>query len=189
MRAHVEARASSTEPRRLVLGNAIVVTPTHPLELVMCTADLPPSRNGGLLPRKNSYYAIHRGRLHRSKHATDFVLCLQIAAARAGLRPDRGQPPIRFGWWALDLLVVAPARLRTFDVLLPRIDSDACLAPVRDALQYAGLLDDDARIVRDRTWTARGRPEVRIRLKPVDDPDPALAGVWPGIRYFGGRGC
>lgn len=165
---------------------------TH-LELTISDRDLPRSKRGGVLPRKNTYFKIgrHGGRpgLYRTQHAVDFTTALACVAARAGIRCSPAGPPIRAGWWALDLLVLAPGRLRTLDVLLPRCDSDACLAPVKDALIYAYIIDDDARIVSDRTWVAyrQLRPEIRIRLTQIDAPDREIERVWPGVCYFGAR--
>lgn len=162
------------------------------VELVITSQDLPPSKDGGVLPRKNTYFILARGTLRRSQHARKFASVLATAAMRAGLHPhpDPKRRPIASGWWALDLLALAPKRYRSLDVLVPWCDSDACLSPVRDALQYAGIMDNDARIVSDRTWVGyrEAAPELRLRLTPIHAPDEALAIAWPGVDYFGRSG-
>lgn len=56
------------------------------------------------------------------------------------------------GAWSLELLSVWPTQRHLPDGLdVPFGDSDSPLSLVRDALQYAGVVDNDIRIVADRT--------------------------------------
>jgi Holliday junction resolvase RusA-like endonuclease len=54
------------------------------------------------------------------------------------------------GRWKLTAWTTWPT-LRHLDEVVPMGDSDASISPAKDALQEAGLLDDDMRIVEDHT--------------------------------------
>ena len=56
---------------------------------------------------------------------------------------------------------IAPT-LRHLDVDVPHIDSDASLSAAKDALQAAGVLDDDVRVIEDRTATVYRKGERRL---------------------------
>ncbi len=65
---------------------------------------------------------------------------------------ERGFAGTAAGAWSLELLSVWPTQRHLPDGLdVPFGDSDSPLALVRDALQYAGVVDNDIRIVADRT--------------------------------------
>lgn len=156
----------------------------------------------GRLPRKNAYFqavkAGQRASIAKTSHARAFIAALEEKARKVGLdvRPTRHGPtkgdaakayraerPIRDGWWELDLLVVSKRRNLSLDVLTPATDSDSCLSPVKDALQHAGILDDDARITGDRTLEAIGAEDaIGIRLRRASPI--AVSRVW-GVDFFG----
>lgn len=62
-------------------------------------------------------------------------------------RARNGLKPIRSGTWEVTLVAYWPT-VRHLDVDVPNGDSDAPLECAFDALQFAGVIDDDARIVR-----------------------------------------
>lgn len=144
----------------------------------------------GRLPRKNVYYAVdrRRGGIYRTPHAEQFIGALRAEAARIGLGVDREKTlrPICNGYWVLDLLVGAPEAKRTLELLVPKLDSDACLSPVKDALQESGILDDDGRIVRDSSTAvlSRGNPFVIVELRRIGNPELAIQDRWPWASYY-----
>lgn len=73
------------------------------------------------------------------------------------------------GAWRLDVLTIWPTR-RHLDFETANGDSDATLSPTKDALQYAGILDNDMRVIADRTWSAyaKGRRRTIVRLTRID---------------------
>lgn len=164
---------------------------------------LPEGKLHAVLPTKNKYFKVGtRGRgpksramLFRSPEAMEFVdrLVAVLTAMGFELPPRvagelRGPAVIRSGWWTLDLLAFAPRKRADLDVLAPDLDSEACLSPVKDALQYAGFIDDDGRIVKDTpiaVYRAHD-PGLRIRLTRVADPSAVVRACWPGVDYFGG---
>jgi Holliday junction resolvase RusA-like endonuclease len=141
------------------------------------------------LPRKNKYWERNRrtGTQFRGALAEGFIRALRAEAARLGLDPDKACPPIRSGWWTLDLIVGSPSQLKSLDVIAPRTDADACLSPVKDALQYAGVLDNDARICRDSASTVLSisNPFVVFRLERIENPQSVVRVRWPWASYFG----
>lgn len=178
-------------------GSVVSVT------IVVTAAELPRTDAGGpALPRKGTYWQLtkHGARpaMVPSRIAEGFVASLRAAAIAAGLgvgrkirtpshrRQDKpGDLPcsITAGLWRCHVHVCTP---RTTELpsgeLVPLIDSDACLTPVRDALQCAGVLDDDIRIVGDSTSRAVGPHAVHVTLTPADAPasQPLLPGLDPG---------
>lgn len=174
---------------------------------LICGDDLPEGKKGGgqktgRLPRKNAYFqAVKRGKapqIVKTTQAERFIRVLESRARELELevRPSRMGPkkgpeakeyragrPINVGWWALDVLVVSKRRNLSLDVLTPAVDSDSCLSPVKDALQHAGIIDDDARVIHDRTHEAIGSEDaVGIRLYRAKPGD--VSRVW-GRKFFG----
>lgn len=72
--------------------------------------------------------------------------CERVAAEVRRL----GWPRLDSGRWRLSVHTVWPT-LRHLDCAVPMGDSDASLSAVKDALERAGVLDNDMRIVEDRT--------------------------------------
>ena len=80
---------------------------------------------------------------------------------------------IRSGLWSLEVLSIWPHQ-RHLDGAgeLANGDADAPLSMVRDAMQRAGIIDDDMRIVSDRTLAIYRKDERRTiaRLTRIDGP-------------------
>jgi Holliday junction resolvase RusA-like endonuclease len=86
-----------------------------------------------------------------------------------------GEQTAQSGLWSLEVLSVWPTE-RHLDpaVQLANGDSDSPLAMVRDALQRAGVIDDDMRIVRNMTDAIYEKDERRtvarlVRLRGADE--------------------
>lgn len=56
------------------------------------------------------------------------------------------------GAWRLEVLGVWPTQNHEVGFVAPRGDADAAIPQALDALQHAGILDDDARVVEVRAW-------------------------------------
>lgn len=82
-----------------------------------------------------------------------------------------GERTIRDGLWSLEVLSIWPSQ-RHLDpaIELANGDADAPLSMVRDAMQRAGIIDDDMRIVADRTHAIYRKDERRTiaRLTRLD---------------------
>jgi len=98
----------------------------------------------GTPPRKNRrHLLVGRGGLARTINSPEFkafVLTIEAAWAKAQ------HPKIQSGLWRLNLHAVWP-RTRHLDIPTACGDVDAPISWVLDALQAAGALDDDSRIV------------------------------------------
>ncbi len=143
---------------------------------------------GPALPRKGAYWQLtlhgRRPAMVQSRTAEAFVATLREAALQLGLglgplvrtpsarkKLAAGSAPcaITSGLWTIHVHVTTPRRTEMpSGEVVPLIDSDACLTPVRDALQCAGVLDDDARIVSDSTSRGLAPHSVEILLRPVE---------------------
>lgn len=89
-----------------------------------------------------------------------------------------GERTIRAGLWSLEVLSIWPTK-RNLEGITGDIangDSDAPLSMVRDAMQRAGIIDDDMRIVSDRTFSMYIKDERRTvaRLRRLDTIDEAM---------------
>lgn len=56
------------------------------------------------------------------------------------------------GAWRLEVIGVWPTQNHDIGFVAPRGDADAAIPQALDALQHAGILDDDARVVEVRAW-------------------------------------
>lgn len=56
------------------------------------------------------------------------------------------------GAWRLEVIGVWPTQNHDVGFVAPRGDADAAIPQALDALQHAGILDDDARVVEVRAW-------------------------------------
>jgi hypothetical protein len=103
----------------------------------------------------------------RKYHAA--VLC---AANAAGFL--MGARCIRDGVWRLDVLSVWPTERHENKRATGFAfgDSDAAISMVKDALQTAGIIDNDMRIVQDRTFSAHAKG-VRRTVAVLTRVDPA----------------
>lgn len=87
-----------------------------------------------------------------------FTKAIELAWASAG------HPQIAAGTWALSVKACWP-RTRHLDQDVPLGDCDAPISWVMDALQEAGVLDDDARVLELRASKTQGvDPFVLIAL-------------------------
>ena len=70
-------------------------------------------------------------------------------------RISRGDHLLRMatiGAWRLEVIGVWPTQNKQVGFLAPKGDADAAIPQALDALQHAGVLDDDARVVEVRAW-------------------------------------
>lgn len=76
--------------------------------------------------------------------------------------------PIKAGRWRLRLRAYW-TNGKQLDVLVPKGDTDGPISAVLDALQLAGVIDDDARVmaIDARSGADPGRPRVEIRLEQL----------------------
>lgn len=120
----------------------------------------------GPVPRKNRRHiavAKPHVRLINSEEFTDFAQRLDAAWRAAG------HPVIRAGRWRL-LVESFWSRQRHLDVDVADGDVDAPLSAVLDAMQMAGVLDNDARVIElgaVKRW-ANGEPRVVLTLEVCD---------------------
>lgn len=122
----------------------------------------------GYVPKNRRYTAVGKPhpRIIVSKEYRTWLADVAAAVKRAGL------PRLDYGRWRLTVVTVAPS-LRHLDCDVPYIDSDASLSAAKDALQAAGVLDDDVRVIEDRTKTVHRKGERRlvVVLEQIDrDP-------------------
>ncbi len=74
-------------------------------------------------------------------------------------------------FWSLHLTTYAPTQSHQLgESNAPHIDSDACLSAVKDALEWAKVIDNDMRIREDHTRTEyrKGEPGLVIELRRLD---------------------
>ncbi|MCY0990641.1 RusA family crossover junction endodeoxyribonuclease [Nannocystis sp. ILAH1] len=92
-------------------------------------------------PTKNRSHRAVNGKIILSADTRAFRASVaQIAAAKKW-------PQIKEGRWSMLVITTAPQLRHLGEEHIPYLDSDAVLAEVRDALQEAGVLDDDLRVV------------------------------------------
>lgn len=141
-----------------------------------------------VLPTKNEYFhAVRAGKggramIARTPLANTFIKRLGGLLLRHGHQCDKADPLIADGYWRLTLVQFAGRRRK--DTTLAHMDSDACLSPVRDAMEEAGVLDNDMRILQDRTVALyrKGDPGLWIMLERLDEA--AVEGL--RAMYLGG---
>ena len=120
------------------------------------------------VPKNRRYQAVGKPhpRIITTKEYRAWLASVSEQVKRCGLpRLDRGR-------WRLTVWTIAPT-LRHLDVDVPHIDSDASLSAAKDALQAAGVLDDDVRVIEDRTATVyrKGERRLVVVLEQIDrDP-------------------
>lgn len=77
-----------------------------------------------------------------------------------------------FGAWRLEVLAVWPRERHAFDFKpCPMGDADAAIPQALDALQHAGILDDDARVVEVRAWNLYRKDQRATIIRLVRVPD------------------
>ena len=114
----------------------------------------------------------------KAAEARGFVAPIKVPAIKFG--PHKrdastvyGERTIQSGLWSLEVLSIWPSK-RHLDAAheLANGDADAPLSMVRDAMQRAGIIDDDMRIVADHTHAIYRKGERRTiaRLMRLDGP-------------------
>lgn len=133
--------------------------------------DLTPWQGGTpLLPVKNDHLSIAMvaGKPHpyRTKRAKLFIDQMWNKLKKIGLADS-----YQSNYWELRMIVFAPQRSRKLGGSDGRLDADACVVPVRDALQRAGFVDDDMRLLGGPTEVVyrKSEPGLIIDLKRVCD--------------------
>ena len=114
----------------------------------------------------------------RAAHAHGFTEPYRIPAITKGPNKRKastvyGEKTIRDGLWSLEVLSIWPHERHLEGAAeLANGDADAPLSMVRDAMQRAGIIDDDMRIVSDRTLAIYRKDERRTiaRLTRLDGP-------------------
>jgi Holliday junction resolvase RusA-like endonuclease len=119
----------------------------------------------GTPPRKNRrHILVGSGKFSRPINSPEFkafALDLEVVWAKAG------HPKIHKGLWHLTLHAVWP-RTRHLDVPVALGDVDAPISWVLDALQVAGILDDDARVVELGATKSQGAETgITVSLSPL----------------------
>lgn len=105
--------------------------------------DLPVSAGAHALATKNTWHL--RSRPVRSELAKRFLRCFEL---RVRSLQAQGSLPRRLeGCYELRVLAFAPIRIHRDGEWYPRLDADACVVPVRDALESVGLISDDVVLV------------------------------------------
>lgn len=136
---------------------------------------------------KNEALAVQdrRGNRHLSMTAKRYresvkagVTSLHVSAmfSRLIAKQEPG-PLVRDGAWRLEVVAVWPRKRETIDgrdidfAPCPMGDADAAIPQALDALQHAGILDDDARVVEVRAWNLYRKDQraTIIRLSRVPD--------------------
>lgn len=130
-----------------------------------------------VLPTKNEYFhavragGYGRAMIARTPAANTFIARLGGLLLRHGHRCDKAEPLITDGCWRLTLVSFAGRRRKGTE--LAHLDSDACISPVRDALEEAHVLDNDMRILTDVTHAVyrKGEPGLHILLERLDEAE------------------
>lgn len=170
-------------------------------KLTSATLDASNFADGGVLLLCVSDVLTKNDRYVRTKHGTAesslskaYKAAVARAALGAGFAPPikvaaskllrtkastiYGDKTITAGVWSLEVLSIWPTQRHLKDTAadLANGDSDAPLSMVRDAMQRAGIIDDDMRIVSDRTFSLYIKDERRTvaRLRRLDATDAAL---------------
>lgn len=143
------------------------------IELELYGHELPSTKAGNpALPRKNVYYGHRTAGLGKIK----LYIRAEGQSFRDSLRKIRlecGAKTIKGGYWKIDLTQFAGRQnhSKTPDLEeMPDLDSDACLWPVRDALEASGWMDDDARIVENTCRSIYRPKDPGIMLKLTEVP-------------------
>lgn len=116
--------------------------------------------------RKNRHHRLAKGRVILSAEARRFRDGVKLICAAEEIEP------ITTGEWVLTMVAFWP-RIRHLDVPVPFGDADAPVSAVLDALEYAGVLDDDARIVEvhARKEHDPDNPRIFVQLERVEDDE------------------
>ena len=83
------------------------------------------------------------------------------------------------GAWRLEVVGVWPTQNHDVGFVAPRGDADAAIPQALDALQHAGILDDDARVVEVRAWNLYRRGVRATVMRLVRVPHTLLTNAIP----------
>lgn len=120
-----------------------------------------------VLTKNERYQVCRRGR-HAGLKESPQAVALKEAVRRAA--EAAGVTTITAGLWRLEVLTVWPKQRHHDDGSETAYgDSDAGLSAIKDALQHAGVIDNDMRVVLDHTVVtyAKGERWTVARLSPV----------------------
>lgn len=140
---------------------------------------------------KNDRYRLVKmgGRMAQaeSKLATQYKEAVRVAAVKccgAGVLFGRG---VRTGIWRLEVLSIWPTQRHHEDGTdTANGDSDAPIAMVKDALQHAGVIDDDMRIVGETTHAVYEKGVRRtVAILRLASPESHAAGVAAVLAVLG----
>lgn len=161
---------------RPIAPSTITVTPAPPAITVVVP---------DVLGKNESHVAGQDGARHTSTATKRYrdsvragVVDLHTSAMFARLLTEQEPGPlIRAGAWRLEVLAVWPRERHTIKGrpvdfgVCPMGDADAAIPQALDALQHAGILDDDARVVEVRAWNLYRKDQraTIIRLSRVPD--------------------
>lgn len=194
--ADIEARKRKAPPKNSARAQHKRKTPRTPTTATLDTRGM--AGGGGLLVltvsdvlTKNDRYGRGKGgtfektaskwfkaAVSRVAHAHGFTEPYRIPEIKKGPNKRKastvfGEHTIRSGLWSLEVLAIWPTQRHLNDAgELANGDADAPLSMVRDAIQRAGIIDDDMRIVSDRTHAIYRKDERRTiaRLTRIDGP-------------------
>lgn len=136
-----------------------------------------------VLGKNESHVAGHDGARHTSTATKRYRESVAVAVGAMLMSQVQSIDWIRHGKfaasgaWRLEVLAVWPRERHTIKGapvdfgVCPMGDADAAIPQALDALQHAGILDDDARVVEVRAWNMYRRDQraTIIRLSRVPD--------------------
>lgn len=125
-----------------------------------------------VLGKNEAHIQGRNGRRIPSKVTDNFRESVRVAVSswRIGRMLTISQCEAHDGAWRLEVIGVWPRERHDVGFTAPMGDADAAIPQALDALQYAGILDDDARVVEVRAWNLyrRGARATIMRLVRVD---------------------
>lgn len=117
-----------------------------------------------VLTKNDRYRLVKMGRRMaqaESKLAKQYKEAVKLAAAKCSMS-SLLTPMVRRGLWRLEVLSIWPTERHHQDgTNTANGDSDAPIAMVKDAMQHAGIIDDDMRIVGETTHAVYRKGERR----------------------------
>ncbi len=154
--------------------------------LVLCVSDVL-TKNDRYVRTKHStaessLSKAYKAAVARAALGAGFVAPIKVPASKllkTKASAIYGERTITAGLWSLEVLSVWPTArpgLLNTGGDIANGDSDAPLSMVRDAMQRAGIIDDDMRIVSDRTFSMyiKGERRTVARLHRLNDLDGAF---------------
>lgn len=124
------------------------------------------------LPTKNKWHTVNTfGKIVPTglKAKTEDVL--RTLCFMQGLEGTKDAPVIRRGVWRITVTGYAWRHKQlACGSLVPDLDADAVLVPLRDSLQGANIIDDDGRIIEAIGYAVhrKGKPGFRVVLERLD---------------------